>query len=304
MAATGFHEQFVVTKERILWQHVVGPPDNIRSALQAKGFSLASYAEPNSSVRAEFDDYHRFYSARIFRLRFDDHGDRVCAQPLYVWANREIVLSWTPEPLAELGDVRKKLTENTEWVQSPERLVYYLFDEVLGSLFPFLDQINDRIAALEQHIFGRDQESHIQSRLFHLKREILQTRRILASMRDTISQLVRYWTANAPKDPFYYMELYDHMIRLFDTIDTYRELMNSVVDMHLSTVSNRLNEIVKTLTLVTTVLLPASLMAALYGMNFDYLPLAHYRWGFLVIMGVIGTISGSLYWIFRRRRWL
>ena len=144
----------------------------------------------------------------------------------------------------------------------------------------------------------------MQERIFRLKREVFNVRRMLASMRDTVSQLVRYWSTSSEGDSFYYMELYDHMIRLFDTADTYRELVNSVLDLYLSTVNNRMNEIVKTLTLVTTVLLPASVMAALYGMNFDHLPLMHHDWGFFIILVVIVAISSLLYWIFRRRQWL
>jgi magnesium transporter len=157
---------------------------------------------------------------------------------------------------------------------------------------------------VEQRVFNASRAKELKSELFGLKREGYHMRRVVASLRDVTAQMVRFWTTREPQDAVYAFELYDHVIRVFDAASASSELVNSVMDLYLNTVSNRLNEIVKTLTLLTTVLLPASLMAALYGMNFDYLPLAHYRWGFFVILTIIGVVSTSLYWIFRRRQWL
>ncbi len=304
--ASGFQETFDKDSNRpIEWHHVEGDASQLKQLLSAHHFSLASF-EPlrTTAPRAEFDDAMRWYMVRLLHLAWQPGREQAQVVPLYVWADKQTVVSWSPEPLEVVHSVREKLGENRDWVVSSARLVYYLFDDLLGLLFPFLDALNDRMAQLEQNVLRSRRDNAMQERIFRLKREVLNVRRILASMRDTVSQLVRYWSTAAEGDSFYYMELYDHMIRLFDTADTYRELINSVLDLHMSTVNNRLNEIVKTLTLVTTVLLPASVMAALYGMNFDRLPLSHHEWGFFIILGIIVVISSVLYWIFRRRQWL
>ncbi|MCL5116005.1 MAG: magnesium transporter CorA family protein [Firmicutes bacterium] len=306
MDESTFRVAFDNEGSKVVWHHVDGPDAPLKELLLSHRFSLSFYDSSESgALRAEFDDFQRFYAMRVYQMSWvKERGDSLRVSPFYIWSDREAVISWAPDGSPAASGVQQKLKENPDWVQSSTRLVYYLLDEVLGSLFPFLDQINDQIARLEQRALKRSQRGNIQAEVFRLKREILRTRRILASMRDAVSQVVRYWTANAANDSFYYMELYDHMIRLFDTIDTYRELVNSVLDLYMSSVSNHMNEIVKTLSLVTTVLLPASLVAALYGMNFDYLPLSHHRWGFLLIIAIIAVISGGLYWIFRRRRWI
>ncbi|NMP22290.1 magnesium transporter CorA family protein [Sulfobacillus harzensis] len=273
----------------------------MQNAIRQAGFS---WLGGGSGDRAEFDDFQRFYHLRVYDLNWARGRARVEATPVVVYVEDGRVISWSSRHLAAAWDVRRTLEENPEWVQSGARLVYYFMDALVGGLFSFMDAINDRIDQIDQRAFRARRQQAVQTEIFHVKREIFRTRRILASMRDAVSQLARYWSTHNADDSFYYMELYDHMIRLFDTVDTYRELINSALDLSMSAVSNRLNEIVKTLTLVTTVLLPASLMAALYGMNFDYLPLAHHRWGFPVIMGIIGAISATLYWMFRRRRWL
>ncbi len=304
--ASGFHETFAKdSKNPIEWHHLEGEAGELKQVLAAYHFSLAAFEPLRSAApRAEFDDFTRFYMVRLLHLAWQSEREQAQVVPLFVWADKGTVVSWTPKPLEVVESVRQKLGENRDWVVSSARLVYYLFDDLLGLLFPFLDTLNDRMAQLEQSVLKSRREGAMQERIFRLKREVFNVRRMLASMRDTVSQLVRYWSTAADGDTFYYMELYDHMIRLFDTVDTYRELINSVLDLHMSTVNNRLNEIVKTLTLVTTVLLPASVMAALYGMNFDHLPLSHHDWGFFIILGIILAISSVLYWIFRRRQWL
>ncbi|PSR21725.1 MAG: magnesium transporter CorA [Sulfobacillus acidophilus] len=291
--------------QNLQWEHIVGDTTRLETVLQHSRFSLASYDFADSEVvRAEFDDYARFYTIRVLSLKWFDHPQAVQMTPIYVWADDTHVVSFAKEPLQAVERARQKLSHNPDWVSSSARLVYYLLDEVLASLFAFLDKLYEQVELLEDHVLTEHRTQGIEHHIFALKREALRVRRAMASMRDAISQLVRYWTAQYPDDPFYYMELYDHMLRQFDSVDTYRELVNSVLDLHLSTVSNRLNEIVKTLTLVTTVLLPASLMAALYGMNFDYLPLVHYRFGFFVVLGLIVAVSSLVYGIFRYRRWI
>jgi magnesium transporter len=298
-----FKEAF--SPRNVQWEHIVGDTDRLEAVLRQTRFSHSSYdCADGEVVRAEFDDYSRFYTIRVLSLQWFDHPQAVRMIPIYVWADETHVVSFAKEPLRAVERARQKLSHNPEWVSSSARLVYYLLDEVLASLFTFLDKLYEQVEFLEDNVLRARRAGEIERRIFSLKREALRVRRTMASMRDAISQLVRYWTAQYPDDPFYYMELYDHMIRQFDTVDTYRELVNSVLDLHLSTVSNRLNEIVKTLTLVTTVLLPASLMAALYGMNFDYLPLVHYRFGFFVVLGLIVAVSSVVYGIFRYRRWI
>ncbi len=296
---------FAVTfSQGVKWQHV-STRANLQAVLTQYELFEASLSPVESEwVRAEFDDFHRFYRLRLLWLGWDKNRRGVDVHPVYLWADARTVVSYAPYPLGVMDRVRQKLGDNPEWVASPTRLVYYLLDDLLGTLFSFLDGLNDEIARLEESVFHVRRHPGMDQEIFALKREILKARRALASMRDAISQLVRHWTTHQQHDPFYYMELYDHMIRHFDTIDTYRELVNSVLDLYLATVSNRLNEIVKTLTLVTTALLPASVLAALYGMNFDYLPLSHFRWGFFVILGAITGVSAVIYGAFWRRNWI
>ncbi len=301
MAEPGFEAEFPSSQEQVVWKHVEGSEPSFEELVRHHGLT---WVRSGDSSRAEFDDFQHFYVLRLYSLTWVKDTAQVAATPVVVYVMGSTMLSWAPERLEPAWQVRETLTQNPDWVLSSARLLYYFLDALVGELFPFLDRINERIDRMEQRAFRAHRQQIVQAEIFRVKREVFRTRRIFASMRDAISQLVRYWSTHNGDDSFYYMELYDHMIRLFDTVDTYRELINSALDLSLSSVSNRLNEIVKTLTLVTTVLLPASLMAALYGMNFDYLPLSHYKWGFLVIIGIIGCISLGLYWMFRRRRWL
>jgi magnesium transporter len=127
---------------------------------------------------------------------------------------------------------------------------------------------------------------------------------MLGSERDVAYQLARYWSGEPNMDSVYAFELYDHVIRLSDAADTYREMMDTVLDIYLSSVSNRLNEIVKTLTIVTALFMPASVIAAVYGMNFEHIPGADNPWAFHLVILMVIVISAALLWIFKRRKWL
>ncbi len=303
MAASGFEQEFA--QHGVHWQHIVGDVQRLDRALARWHVSGSSFLTTGRDIsRAEFDDFRDFYVLRALTLLWHADKDVMRVVPISLWVDDGRVISYAAESVDAFSQARKRLSDNPDWVVSPTRLVYYLLDELMTALFPFLDGLNERIARLEDEVFRSSRPGRVERRIFRLKREALRARRALASMRDAIAQLVRHWTTRSPHDPFYYMELYDHMIRHFDTVDTYRELVNSVLDLHLSNVNNRLNEIVKALTLVTTVLLPASLMAGLYGMNFDYIPLKHDHYGFFVVIAIICAISLAVYWIFRRRKWL
>lgn len=199
----------------------------------------------------------------------------------------------------------RRLTNYRYFVQSPEHLAFMMFDETLETAFSALDRLNDRLADLEQEVFRiTDKPAELRQRLFRVKREIIGFRHVMASERDLAYQLARFWAGFDTFDNGYAFELYDHAIRLFDMVDGYRELVTSVLDLHLAANANRVNEIVQKLTVMAAIFLPASVIAALYGMNLRFLPGADLPGGFYLIVGGITVISGSLLFLFRRLDWV
>ena len=288
------------------WIHIDRPSrqelDSQLSSLNIR-FSLRDTGQS----RAAFHRYPHFIYLRVFKL--DPTGlnhSELEAVAIHLIITDTSMLSWSmnPKVAEDFEDTKRKLEAHPQFVQSSNHLAFYVVDGLLEATFPFFDGFNDRVAHIEQQTLHDSQDAKIKEEIFRLKRLIMQVKQILGSQRDVAYQLARYWGAVPSMDTIYSFELYDHVIRLSDTADTYREMMDTILDIYLSSVSNRLNEIVKTLTIVTALFMPASVIAALYGMNFKDIPGADHPWGFYLVIGTVVVISFVLLWIFRRRKWI
>ncbi|CAB1128728.1 conserved protein of unknown function [Candidatus Hydrogenisulfobacillus filiaventi] len=287
----------------VRWVMLVHPPaEEVDRQARSLGLGEVARLGPGPQPRAKLEPVRGGFYLRLYVFPPGREREPVA---LHLAVGRHGLLSWSEEPLAVLDPVRDRHRDPEGDITSPAALLYHIVDAVLTSLFPYLDRLNDEIVRLEGMALDGS-NARIQSELFRVKREVLALRRVLASERDVVHQLLRvYGSSLGPREQAdYFLESYDHVLRLFDTVDTFREMLGAVLDAHLSTVSNRLNEIVKTLTLVTTVLLPASLLASLWGTNFDALPGRDHPYGFFILLGVMAAVSAGLLWIFRRRHWL
>lgn len=284
------------------WIHLIHPDtEEVSAALHDIAVGEAHPRLEERPGHAFLQDYGHFLHLVLYS--FNGSAISNPAEPFHLVVTEGGVVTWTNGTPPFVDELSRKLRLYPAQVTSVALLLYFIIDDLLGGFFPFLDRVNERIASLEGMVLIDRVAPSVQRQVLELKRVVMHARRILASMRDVIHHLLGHVELRQA-ETVYYIELYDHVLRLFDTVDTYRELLSSVLDVYFSTVSNRLNEIVKTLTLVTTLMLPASLVAALYGMNFDHIPGSNHPYGFYLVLSSVIIISGSLWWWFRRRRWL
>ncbi|WP_051351198.1 magnesium transporter CorA family protein [Sulfobacillus thermosulfidooxidans] len=290
----------------IRWVHMTSPShQELDIQLRTLNISLPPIGEGHT--RAAFDRYPHFFYLRLFKLNPTGlETDELEIAAVHFVVTPQVMLSWSSDFTAaqDFEETRKKLLLHPQLIQSSNHLAFYVADDLLEMAFPFFDYFNDKVAHIEHETLHDNHDTQIKEEIFRLKRIIMRVRRILGSERDVAYQLARYWSGEPSMDTIYAFELYDHVIRLSDSADTYREMMDTVLDIYLSSVSNRLNEIVKTLTIVTALFMPASVIAALYGMNFDHIPGAGNPWGFHLVIGSVVLISIILLWIFKRRKWI
>jgi magnesium transporter len=167
-----------------------------------------------------------------------------------------------------------------------------------------MDRLADRVEDLEEQIFGKFEDGTLEA-IFQLKKDLLQIRRVVTPERDVLNVMlrrdIRVFDEN---DVTYLQDVYDHIIRVVDAIDTYRDLLSSSLDTFLSVQSNQLNQVVKALTITSIVLMSVAIVSGIYGMNFEYMPELRWRYGYLWALSLMVTIAAGLIGFFRRIRWL
>jgi magnesium transporter len=183
-------------------------------------------------------------------------------------------------------------------------LVHALLDAMVDDYFPLMDQVADRVENLEDIIFVEFDEGSIQT-MFRLKKDLLSMRRIVAPERDVLNVLLRrQLPIFALEDMAYLQDVYDHIVRVTDSIDTYRDLLSSALDSYLSLQGNKLNQIMKTLTIASIILMTAAMITGFYGQNFKFFPSMDWRIGSFWSLILIAAATLALVVYFRRKKWL
>ena len=183
-------------------------------------------------------------------------------------------------------------------------LAYALMDAVVDAYFVALERIGDHIEMIEDEIVASPMPAHMQE-LHRLKREILFLRKCVWPLREEISSLLKTESPLIREGTRVYLrDVYDHTIRVIDMVETCRDILTSMHDTYLSSVSNRMNEVMKVLTIIATIFIPLTFIVGVYGMNFDNMPELQWHWGYYGIWGFMITVSVSMIVYFRRQRWL
>ncbi len=222
---------------------------------------------------------------------------------LFVGANYLVTVH--PGPLKEIDDIATRWRSNLDKIdRSIASLLYSLLDTIVDGYFPVIDHVADLVEEIEEGVFERFDETTLEE-IFRLKKALLGMRRVVAPEREVLNVLIR---RDSPlfgaQSVLYFQDVYDHLVRVLDSIDIDRDLLSSALDAYLSMSSNRLNQVMKSLTSWTIPLMAGALLAGIWGMNFEFMPELDERWGYLVALSLIaGAILGIVLY-FRRKHWL
>jgi magnesium transporter len=209
------------------------------------------------------------------------------------------------EPSREIAALLDRCGRNASTMErGSDYLFYSLLDLMVDTHFPVLDAIQDRIEDAEHELFERPVRRTLES-IFDIKKELLAMRRIVGPQRDIVNALGSrgYAVISEPTRP-YLRDVQDHLIRLTELVETYRDLVNGAMDVYWTQSQQKLNEVMKILTVIGTVNLPLTLIAGLWGMNFDRIPWAHDPMGFWYIFGILLLVVVAMLAVFRAFRWL
>jgi magnesium transporter len=179
-----------------------------------------------------------------------------------------------------------------------------LLDTIVDAYFPVIEEVGDCIDELEIEVF-QGRSSSVLEALTELRSTLLSVRRSIWPLRDAVNALIRDQPPQLSPDVRVYLrDVHDHCVNASDMVETYRELSSGLLNTHLSVTSHKMNEIMKVLTVMSTIFLPLTFFTGLYGMNFDDMPELHWKWSYWVLWGVMVSVSVVLLVLFRRRGWL
>ncbi|MDO8881120.1 MAG: magnesium/cobalt transporter CorA [Coriobacteriia bacterium] len=191
---------------------------------------------------------------------------------------------------------RMLLERGVEWT------LHAILDEAVDAVFPIVDGLADELETLEDLMLADPRPEHLR-RLYAARRGLVRLHKTVGPERDVVRGLARLEAFVEPDAYMYFQDIGDHLARVADQIDTYREVAGTTMDIYLSAQSNRMNQIMKTLTVVATIFMPLTLISGIYGMNFRYMPELQWRFGYFGALGLMLSLGLGMVWYFRRRDW-
>jgi magnesium transporter len=254
--------------------------------------------------RAKFEDYDNYVVAIMKMIMFDTE---VHAEQLSRVLLDKMVISFQEPQGGDVFDIiRTRLRQAKGRIRKcgADYLAYALMDAVVDCYFHAIEKVGDIVEEIEEDIIANtDKKSLLQ--LYHLKREMIYLRKQVWPMRDMISNMVRSETKLIkPSTDVYLRDLQDHVTRIIDTVETYRDLLSGIMDIYLSTNANKMNEVMKMLTIMSSIFIPVTFIAGVYGMNFDYMPELRSPVGYAICWAVMLSIMVGMLIYFRRKKWM
>jgi magnesium transporter len=259
----------------------------------------------NIGQRPKLEEYDEYLFAVLRMLSYDEEHNEVGEEQVSLVIGQDYVLSFQEAP----GDVFDPVRERARGGKGQMRkrgsdyLAYALIDAIVDEYFAVLEKLGDHIEKLENDVLHAPTNATIHE-VHRLKREILVMRRAIWPVRDLISSLLRAESSCITDNTKIFLrDAYDHVVQLIDTVETLRDLVSGMIDLYLSNVSNRMNEVMKVLTTVATLFIPLTFIAGIYGMNFDHMPELHWRWAYPMLWAVMLVVAGGMVLYFKRKRW-
>lgn len=310
----------------LLWVDLTAPtPEEI--ALMADEFQLHPLAVEDATKqrqRPKIDEYDTFYFMVVFAIDVvetpaDSTGSsggepvaassRVATHEIALFIGQRYLITVHTDPLPFIEQALNRWKHNSRAInEGIGVLVYTLLDGIVDAYFPVLDYIVERVEELEETLFTniiREGKRYDMRSLFQIKKDLLQLRRVIAPERDALLVLARQEIPLFDrKVAVYFQDVYDHVVRVTDSIDIYQDLLTNALESYLSLISNNLNQVMKTLTSLTVILAVPTVIAGIYGMNFDNMPELGWTYGYPVALGMMALLALLIFLYFRRRGWI
>ena len=293
----------------VSWINVDGLHDMDFITRLGEGFGLHSLLLEdvvNTTQRPKFEDYGDYIFVTMKMTSFDEDIHHAHQDHLSVVIGPHWVISFEERVGDVFESVRNRIRSGKGRIRKmgTDYLAYCLMDAVVDNYFVTLEAIGDRLESLDEQLIS-DPTTDTLRAIHQIKREIINLRRAIWPLREVVSGLQRSESKLVKKATAVFIrDLYDHTIQVADTLDAFRDIISGMMDLYLSVVSNRMNEVMKVLTIIATIFIPLTFVAGIYGMNFHYMPELGWHYGYFGIWVIIAIVGVSMILFFRRLKWI
>lgn len=254
--------------------------------------------------RPKLEEYGTYLFIVVHGFRSAEGAERVQPLELHAFLGRDYLVTVHDEVLPELDLVWKRVAGDAALARRGADFIYYLaVDEIVDANFRLLDEISDQLDEIEDEVLHHHERSHL-GKIFELKRVLVTMRRVLSPQRDVFAILAkRGHVCIADRTSLYFRDVYDHLVRIYESIDTGRDLLGNALDAYLSMVAQRTNDIMKKIAVMSAIFLPLTFVTGFFGQNFTHLPFDNDAFMWSMIIACVAIPTGMLLW-FYRSRWI
>lgn len=252
-------------------------------------------------------DHHDDYIFVVLKMLYYNKAQEIVSEQVSFILGKNYVFSFQEAEGDVFDTVRDRLRHGKGRVRQmkADYLLYILMDAIVDHYFSLIEVLGDKIEDFETAIFTGNIEDDASKTIQDLKREILRVRRAIFPLKEVVNRIEKNQSQLIQnKTITYFRDIYDHLIQVSENIEVYREMIGSLMDMYMTTISNKMNEVMKVLTIMASIFIPLTFIAGIYGMNFNYMPELQFKYGYFIIWGIMIFIFLSMLLYFKRKKWL
>jgi magnesium transporter len=261
----------------------------------------------NTDQRPKSDDMESYIYVVLKMLDYSPASLEIVSEQVSIIFGRNFVISIQEGREGDLFEpLRERIRNGKGRIRKlgADYLAYSLLDTIIDHYFLILEKFAERIETLEENLVS-DPQPETLHQIHSMKREMIFLRKSVWPLRELIYNLEKSDSdliQSATK--IFLRDIYDHAVHIIDSIETYREMLSSMLDIYLSSVSNRMNQVMKVLTIIATIFMPLTFLAGVYGMNFKYMPEIGWRWGYPLVLFIMFAVAGVMLYFFKKKKWL
>ena len=260
----------------------------------------------NTEQRPKAEDFDDYVFIVLKMLYYDEKEGEIITEQVSIVLGQNYVISFQEREGDAFNRVRDRIRNNKGRIRrkGPDYLAYALLDAIVDSYFAILEKFGEILEDMEEELIAEPKPETLHN-IYSLKREMISLRKSIWPLREVVSGLERRGSELIKEDTHIYLrDAYDHTIQVIDTIETYRDMLSGLLDLYMSSISNRMNEVMKVLTIIATIFIPLTFIAGVYGMNFRNMPELGWGWGYPLTLLVMILIVIMMMFYFRSKKWL